>query len=83
MSGQLSWADATRSAIRRLSSTSGSDEFERSALIESELDQIVADVGADGATPAQTLSRILQELRDAGEIEFLAEAGRYRVKHLK
>jgi hypothetical protein len=49
-------------------------------LIELELPTIVAEVGAKGETPTQTLSRILQELRVAGRIEFLDNDGNYLSK---
>ncbi len=42
---------------------------------------MVSDVGAKGDTPGQTVSRVLQELRDAGEITFLDD-GTYRVDRL-
>lgn len=76
------WRDATRSAIARLTARLGSDIFDRQQLIESELDQIVADVGAEGATPSQTLSRVLQELGQAGDIEFVDGQGTYRFNRL-
>ena len=50
----------------------------RGELIDFELDQIVAEVGSKGATPHQTLSRELQELRDTGVLIFDGE-GRYRI----
>lgn len=55
---------------------SGSLIFTRQALMDAELDAIVADTGSAGATP-QTLSRELQQLRDAGVIEFI-DQGTYR-----
>jgi putative restriction endonuclease len=64
-------------AVRRHVAKSGSLVFTRQALIHAELDAIVADTGSAGATPYQTLSRELQQLRDAGVIQFV-DQGTYR-----
>ena len=50
----------------------------RTDLINFELDQIVKDVGSVGQTPHQTLSRELQQLRDAGVLIFDGK-GNYRI----
>jgi putative restriction endonuclease len=55
----------------------GSTIFDRQTLIDSEGPQILVETGSGGATPWQTLSRVLQEWRDAGLLEFVA-AGTYR-----
>lgn len=72
-----SWGEAVEAAVRRFVARSGSTVFTRQALIDSELDAIVADTGSAGATPHQTLSRELQQLRDAGLIAFV-DGGTYR-----
>jgi putative restriction endonuclease len=72
-----SWSEAVEAAVRRYVVRSGSPVFTRQALIDAELDAIVADTGSAGATPHQTLSRELQQLRDGGFIEFV-DAGTYR-----
>jgi len=64
-------------AVRRHVVETGSLIFTRQALIDSQLDAIVADTGSAGATPHQTLSRELQQLRDKGLLEFL-DQGTYR-----
>ncbi|HVI97589.1 MAG TPA: HNH endonuclease [Sphingomonas sp.] len=64
-------------AVRRHVAKTGSAIFTRQALIDSQLDAIVANTGSAGATPHQTLSRELQQLRDAGLLEFL-DQGTYR-----
>jgi putative restriction endonuclease len=74
----LTWGNAVEAALRRFVRKTGSSLFTRQALIDSELDAIVADTGSAGATPHQTLSRELQQLRDAGIIEFI-DAGTYRL----
>jgi hypothetical protein len=76
--GMLSWGEAIEAAVRRQAARSDDGSFTRVALIEDELDQIIADTGSKGATPHYTLSRELQQLRDAGRIEFLDERGGYR-----
>jgi putative restriction endonuclease len=73
----VSWTEAVTQAIRRYVLRSGSQIFSRHEFIDSELDAIVADTGSAGATPHQTLSREIQQLRDTGIIEFL-DSGIYR-----
>jgi hypothetical protein len=74
----MDWQEAVRKAIERLCSSKKSDQFTRQDLIQEELERIVSDTGCEGGeTPEQTLSRVLQELRDMGEIEFL-QKGNYR-----
>lgn len=72
-----SWSEAVASAVQRHVAKTGSRVFTRQALMEAELDAIVADTGSAGATPHQTLSRELQALRDAGLLEFV-DQGTYR-----
>lgn len=76
----MTWQEsvANAKAIRRLTSRSGNKVFTRQELIDSEMAQIAAETGSGGETPEQTLSRVLQELRDQGIIEFQA-AGVYRL----
>ncbi len=74
-----SWSEAVTNAVRRHVAETGSATFTRQVLIDSQLDAIVTDTGSAGATPHQTLSRELQQLRDAGLLEFL-DQGTYRWK---
>ena len=83
VSGRLGWREAVRAAIKRMSARTKAASFSRQQLVDAELSNIVEDVGSKGITPAQTLSRILQELRDAGEIAFTDDKGLYEIKHLK
>jgi putative restriction endonuclease len=80
MSTGMTWTDAVSAAIRRIVSDQAGVELSQQDLIDQELGNIVSDVGSDGATPEQTLSRVLQELRDEGKIEFLDDNGYYRSK---
>ena len=73
----MDWQNAVRLAISRHCRATKSDMFTRAGLINSQLDKIIADTGSKGATPEQTLSRVLQELRDSGEIEFIDDDGTY------
>lgn len=71
------WKAAVWAAVQRQAARSRG-AFTREQLIEAELARIVADAGSTGRTPAQTLSRELQELRDAGLLLFDGR-GRYRL----
>jgi putative restriction endonuclease len=72
-----SWSEAVATAIRRHVLRTGSTIFDRQTLIDTEGPQILAETGSGGTTPWQTLSRVLQELRDEGSLEFVG-AGTYR-----
>lgn len=71
------WTRAVEDAARRHIVKTGSAVFTRQELIDAELDAIIAETGSAGATPQQTLSRELQELRDAGVLAFV-DTGTYR-----
>ena len=71
------WKDAVRDAVRRVCAHNGSDCFTLQQLIERELYKIVQETESRGRTPVRTMERVLQELRDLGEVEFL-ERGTYR-----
>jgi putative restriction endonuclease len=60
----------------------GSTIFDRQTLIDAEGPRILGDTGSGGATPWQTLSRVLQELRDEGLLEFVG-GGTYRYNGLQ
>ena len=75
------WSDAAISAVRRHVQRTGSTIFSRQALIDGEMKAIIAATESAGATPWQTLSRELQELRDRGLLEFVG-AGVYRYSGL-
>ena len=75
-----SWRDAVHAAIVRLVNSEHASNFTRQNLIEHELAKIIADVDSKGETPEQTLSRVLQELKSAGVIDFVDNRGTYRLK---
>jgi putative restriction endonuclease len=76
---EQTWSQAVEDAVRRYVARTGSFVFTRQVLIQTELDRIIIDTGSTGATPHQTLSRELQNLRNVGVLEFLGE-GSYRLR---
>jgi len=67
-------------AIIRQTRRNGSRIFSRQQIIEAELSRIKREVGSKGKTPVQTLSRVLQELRNEKKIVFKSQ-GTYRLLH--
>ena len=72
------WRDSVLDALARLAGRRKNDVIERQAILADELGRIIAETHSAGATPDQTLSRVLQDLRDEGLLEFLG-GGRYRL----
>lgn len=72
------WRDSVLDALVRVAARHQTEMVDRRRLVTEEIDNIVAETRSIGATPTQTLSRILQELRDERLIEFLG-GGKYRV----
>lgn len=75
---RATWRDAVYAAILRLVDNKPATHFTRKSIIEQELSTIAADVESKGETPEQTLSRVLQELKSAGIIDFVDNQGTYR-----
>ncbi len=71
------WREAVLNGITRLTKSKESYFFSRQELIQSELPQITQETDAHGETPEQTLSRVLQELRDENLVEFNDNQGNY------
>ncbi len=69
----ITWQQAVKNAIHRYSLRHATKDIERQRLIGEELAQIIHDTQALGDTPAQTLSRVLQELRDEGFLYFTSK----------
>jgi hypothetical protein len=78
MSGRISWRSSVLQALRRRAARSGDPIVTRQALIEHELACIMVETGCKGKTPEQTLSWILQKLRDEHFVEFIG-SGQYRL----
>lgn len=72
----MTWRRAVLLALRRYCQRNNSRIFRRKELWHQEMRQIVADSHGGGATPEQTFSRVLQELRDQHMLEFL-QRGQY------
>lgn len=74
----MDWKSSVLASIVRLTKRKGSRDFTRQELIAEELAQITDEVGSVGVTPDQTMSRVLQELRDEKVISF-ESPGSYRL----
>jgi len=68
----MSWRDSVLAALDRFAARHGSRNVDRQLFLREELAQISAEVQTQGKTPHQTASRVLQELRDEGVIEFIS-----------
>lgn len=77
-SKKLNWKEAVWQASKRLKAKRKA--ITRQALIDQELQTIIQQVESKGATPAQTLSRVLQELRDDGVLIFDSR-GQYSISY--
>jgi hypothetical protein len=75
----MTWKESVAAAVRRLAGKTPGGAFTRQQLIDAELEQIKSETGSRGETPEQTLSRVLQELRDEGMISFEDDKGYYRL----
>lgn len=53
--------------------------FTRQRLITEELESIIQDTNSKGRTLDQTLSRVLQDLRDEGFLTFMDNEGLFRL----
>ena len=66
------WKSAVVSALQRYSRRHESLQIERGAFLNEELPAMIAETTSAGRTPAQTVSRVLQELRDESRLFFSA-----------
>jgi DNA-binding transcriptional ArsR family regulator len=73
----ITWREAVIRGIRRLVNRKSSVLFTRQEILSEEIGHIAEEAGSDGQTPGQTLSRILQELRDDGLVTFIDNQGNY------
>jgi hypothetical protein len=72
----VTWTDSVLDGLRRYTLRNHTSKVERRPFLEQELASMSAAVGSIGRTPAQTVSRVLQELRDEGRL-FFSSAGVY------
>lgn len=75
----MTWREAVEAAVRRFAAKSSDGQFTRQDLLDAERAQILSDCGGGGETPDQTISRVLQEIRDDGAISFVDDEGTYRL----
>jgi putative restriction endonuclease len=73
------WSEVVEEAVRRHVDSTADSVFTRQELVDAELNRIISETGSEGETPHQTLSRELQQLRDAGVLEFVDDRGTYRL----
>lgn len=71
------WTGAVELAVARQAARSGG-QFTLAELTQAELGRITRETGSRGLTPAATLRRELQQMRDRGQLVFLG-GGQYRV----
>ncbi len=69
----ITWHTAVRNALHRYTMRHKTNVVTRQGLIDEELETIIQEVQSTGKTPAQTLSRVLQELRDAEVLYFFGD----------
>jgi hypothetical protein len=67
----MKWRDAVLSSLHAYCQRRGTRIVQRQLFIAEELDSIIAATGSVGATPQQSLSKNLQQLRDEQLLEFL------------
>jgi len=75
----MTWREAVEAAVRRQAAKNPNGTFTRQDLLADEKNRIISDCGGGGETPEQTISRVLQELRDSGVIRFLDDQGSYQL----
>ena len=73
------WSEVVEEAVRRHVASTGDPVFTRQDLFDAELNRIIGETGSGGSTPHKTLDRELQQLRDAGVLEFVDDRGTYRL----
>jgi hypothetical protein len=65
----MTWHESVLSAIQRVTARTGHRVFSRQELIDTELRRIISETDPGSGTPEQTLTRVLQEMRNQGTIE--------------
>lgn len=72
----MTWREAVITALHRYAKKHSTKNITREGLINEELAAIIHQISSVGKTPRQTLSRVLQELRDDGVLYFTS-SGNY------
>lgn len=70
------WREVVLDGLRRYTLRNRTSKIARSPFLEQELPSMASAAGSTGKTPAQTVSRVLQELRDEGKL-FFSSGGVY------
>ena len=73
---QMHWKGAVEAALRRYARRNCTAQVDRGSFLAQELARMVHQTGSIGRTPHQTVSRVLQELRDEGFLYF-SSVGKY------
>lgn len=79
---QLTWRQAVKAGLERYATKNSTIQIERDSFLNQELSKIIFDTASNGKTPSQTVSRVLQELRDDGFL-FFSSAGVYTLNQVK
>lgn len=77
----FTWHQAVKSALERYAAHNSTIRIERNRFLEQELSNITKDTGSAGRTPGQTVSRVLQELRDEKYL-FFSDVGIYTLNRV-
>jgi hypothetical protein len=73
---EMKWRDVVLGALHRFSMRHGTRSVDRQSFLLEELNAMIIEADSLGNTPDQTVSRVLQELRDEQLIEFFGN-GKY------
>ena len=79
----LTWKNAVLLALQHYSARHTTIKITRQNFIKEEIQNIIRYTGRSGKTPAQTVSRVLQELRDEGALFFSSNSGEYILNNVK
>lgn len=79
----LTWKNAVLLALQQYSERNSTVKVTREKFIKEEIKNIVADTESLGKTPSQTVSRVLQELRDEKVLFFSKNSGEYILNNIK
>lgn len=77
----FTWHQAVKFALERYAARNSTIRIERDHFLAQELSNITRDTGSTGRTPGQTVSRVLQELRDKKYL-FFSDLGIYTLNRV-
>lgn len=78
----MNWKEAVTFVLRAYTRRHATAQVDRRKFLDEELSRILELTKSTGKTPAQTVSRVLQELRDEGFL-FFSSAGKYVLTDMK